>query len=262
MKGLDEDECSVKPVPFTVQYIKCVFFPLFFFTAYGFSFHDRGERWCSEDSVCARVGWALLHIYHFTSCSCFADNHLPSLASKFIFSPLACSFFSFSSSSPPHFFLVVFLCVFLHIFPLPLPLSLPQRSHESLVVCLLEGIPTPPPPPLEPRSFLPSLAPFSSLFLSLYLFFFLHLFLMWKFWAIAGCFCGLVGMAFLEECLMPWLRSIPESPLHRARSLHTLYTHATHTNIGGHWRWNLALARTNLDCKNPNAAPWSYMKNQ
>lgn len=35
--------------------------------------------------------------------------------------------------------------------------------------------------------------------------FFPPLFLMWKFWAIAGCFCGLVGMAFLEECLILWL---------------------------------------------------------
>lgn len=38
--------------------------------------------------------------------------------------------------------------------PPPLFLSLPRRSHERLVVCLLEGIPTPPPPPLEPLSFL------------------------------------------------------------------------------------------------------------
>lgn len=236
MKGLDEDECSVKPVPFTVQYIKCVFFPLFFFTAYGFSFHDRGERWCSEDSVCARVGWALPPIYHFTSCSCFADNHLPSLASRFIFSPPACSFFSFSSSSPPHFFLVVFLCVFLHIFPLPLPLSLPQRSHGSLVVCLLEGIPTPPPPPLEPRSFLPSLAPFSSLFLSLYLFCFFSSSL-FNVEVLSNCWLLLWfggngifrrmphAMASIHSRVSPPSCTLTTHTLHT----HTLYTHTLHT---------------------------------
>lgn len=66
-----------------------------------------------------------------------------------------------------------------------------HRRHHwnlSLVLSLL---------PL-PRSLLFSLFPLLSPF-------FPPLFLMWKFWAIAGCFCGLVGMAFLEECLMLWL---------------------------------------------------------
>lgn len=184
MKGLDEDECSVKPVPFTVQYIKCVFFPpLFFFTAYGFSFHDRGERWCSEDSVCARVGWAL-PIYHFTSCSCFADHHLPSLASRFIFSPPARSFFSFSSPSPPHFFLVVFpLCFSAYI---PSSSSLVLASEVPWEPCgLSAGRHTNTTAATAGTSLFSPLA--RSLFLSLslalpfFFFFFLHLFLMWKF---------------------------------------------------------------------------------
>lgn len=164
MKGLDEDECSVKPVPFTVQYIKCVFFPpLFFFTAYGFSFHNRGERSCSEDDVCARVGWALridqLYVFlmfplrghsfrrHSPQIYFFPAHPLqPVLCFLSLLDLLLTSSFSFSP---------LFLMFFLHIFLLPLPLSLPQRSPGSPVVCLLEGIPTPPPPPLEPRSFLP-----------------------------------------------------------------------------------------------------------
>ena len=168
---------------------KMFFFPLFFFTAYGFSFHYRGERLWSEDSVGARVGWALPNVsldvfLFFSPLLTFISPHsLPDLFCSFHL--LHCQSFlslldlllnSSSSFSP-------FLNVFLHIFLLPLPLSLPQRSHGSLVVCLLEGIPTPPPPPLEPCSFLPLLALFSSLSLSFALpfLFFLHLFLMWKF---------------------------------------------------------------------------------
>lgn len=52
------------------------------------------------------------------------------------FSPFFLLFPSFSPCSPP-----------------PQLSSLPRRSHGSLVVRLLEGIPTPPPPPLEPLSF-------------------------------------------------------------------------------------------------------------
>lgn len=100
----------------------------------------------------------------------FISRH--SLPDLFCFCPLVHSFLSVlgllltpSSSFSP------FPNVFLRIFLLPLPLSLPQRSHGSPVVCLLEGIPTPPPPPLEPRSFLPRSLPFP-LSLSLYLFFY------------------------------------------------------------------------------------------
>lgn len=102
----------------------------------------------------------------------FISRH--SLPDLFSSCPLVHSFLSLlallltsSSSFSP------FLSVFLHIFLLPLPLSLPQRSHGSPVVCLLEGIPTPPPPPLEPRSFFtPARSLFLSLSLSLYLFLF------------------------------------------------------------------------------------------
>lgn len=86
-------------------------------------------------------------------------------------SPVASSFatfISFTSSSfsslssmisplpfPPLFLLFPSLSHFSSLLLLPPTLSsLPQRSHGSLVVRLLEGIPTPPPPPLEPLSFL------------------------------------------------------------------------------------------------------------
>lgn len=133
MKGLDEDECSVKPVPFTVQYIKCVFFPpLFFFTAYGFSFHNRGERSCSEDDVCARVGWALridqLYVFlMFPLRGHSSRRHsLPDLF--FPCPPVATrSLFSFPSWSAPHFFLLIF-SPFLDVFSAYIP------SSSSLVL--------------------------------------------------------------------------------------------------------------------------------
>lgn len=183
MKGLDEDECSVKPVPFTVQYIKCVFFPLFFLLPMVFPF-TTGLSFRVLRTVFV-PGWGgpfkfiTLCLSVVSPLLTFISCH--SLPDLFCSCPLVHSFLSLpdllltsSSSFSP------FLHVFLHIFLIPLPLSLPQRSHGSLVVCLLEGIPTPPPPPLEPRSFLLCSLPFP---LSLYLFFyfFLHLFLMWKF---------------------------------------------------------------------------------
>lgn len=135
-------------------------------------------------------GWGgPFELINFMSFLCFpsADTHFAVIPPQIYFFPahplqpvlcflslldlLLTSSFSFSP---------LFLMFFLHIFLLPLPLSLPQRSPGSPVVCLLEGIPTPPPPPLEPRSVLPrSLAfPLSPFFKKI---FFLHLFLMWKF---------------------------------------------------------------------------------
>lgn len=64
------------------------------------------------------------------------------------------SFFSSSPSCSSSSLLPLLLIPFSAPPPSPLFLSLPRRSHERLVVCLLEGIPTPPPPPLEPLSFL------------------------------------------------------------------------------------------------------------
>lgn len=186
MKGLDEDECSVKPVPFTVQYIKCVFFfPLFSFTAYGFSFHYRGERSCSEDSVCARVGWAL-QIYHFISFSyfAFADIHLPSFTSRFILFLPTCSFFSFCSWSPPHSFLIVFSLSQCFSAYIPSSSSLVPASKVPWEPCgLSAGRHTNTTAATTGTSlFSPPLAPFSSVSLALPFFlFFLHLFLMWKF---------------------------------------------------------------------------------
>lgn len=221
-------QCSASQ--FLLQYIKCVFF-----TAYGFSFHSRGECSCSEDDICARVWWApwICQLCVFLSFSlrchsflCFSFiisllNQVPRLlfswhATHLSWLPLCPSFLSFHSPFPLPPYVLLFWSLSpcspssCSLFPPPPSLSyLPRRSHGSLVVRLLEGIPTPPPPPLEPLSRSLS-SPSSSLASFFPLFpllspFFPPLFLMWKFWAIAGCFCGLVGMAFLEECLMLWL---------------------------------------------------------
>lgn len=74
----------------------------------------------------------------------------------FLFVPL------FSLFTLPFLFLLMSSSFdpFLLVLPLPARSSLPppslsylpRRSHGSLVVRLLEGIPTPPPPPLEPLS--------------------------------------------------------------------------------------------------------------
>lgn len=76
-------QCSASQ--FLLQYIKCVFF-----TAYGFSFHFRGERSCSEADVCARVWWApwICQLCVFLLFSLHCHSFLPSFCFSFIISLL------------------------------------------------------------------------------------------------------------------------------------------------------------------------------
>lgn len=215
-------KCSASQ--FLLLYIKCVLYLLWFFLPLQVWALVFWGRCCLCQGVVGPMNLSTLCLSHL-SAPCAVIAVLSSLARflpLFPHSPfilfLLFFIFSFSSSSPSSSSSYPSL-LFSPLPPCPPsaipPLSsLPRRSHESLVVCLLEGIPTPPPPPLEPLSFrpLPRSLPFPSSLSSLSPFFFPPLFLMWKFWAIAGCLCGLVGMAFLEECLMLWLKSIPESP--------------------------------------------------
>lgn len=132
MKGLDEDECSVKPVPFTVQYIKCVFSPLcsfllpmvFPFTT-GVSVHVLRTMFVP--------GWGgPFELINFMSFLCFpsADTHFAVIPPRFIFSlPTRCNpffvFFPFlicSSLLPSPFlpFSWCFFCIYsFFLFPCP-----------------------------------------------------------------------------------------------------------------------------------------------
>lgn len=219
-------QCSASQ--FLLQYIKCVFF-----TAYGFSFHSRGECSCSEDDICARVWWApwICQLCVFLSFSlrchsflCFSFiisllNQVPRLlfswhATHLSWLPLCPSFLSFHSPFP----LPPYVLLFWSLSPCsPSSCSL----SPPLALLLASKVPWEPCGSSAGRHTNTTAATtgtslsFSlfSLFLARFFFslfpllspFFPPLFLMWKFWAIAGCFCGLVGMAFLEECLMLWL---------------------------------------------------------
>lgn len=193
---------------FLLQYIKCVFS-----TAYGFSFHSRGERSCSEAGAGARVWWTPWFCQLSLSFSRSPSRVIP--LRSFWFSFIITLLHPLSLSSP----CLLFLASFLSSFSLPPPSSHPFLSFLLFSSLCLEG-------PMGALWFVCWKAYRHhrrhhwnlSLFLAHVFFFSLALpsplslfpppllsFLMWKFWAIAGFFCGLVGTAFLEECLMLWL---------------------------------------------------------
>lgn len=96
---------------FLLQYIKCVFF-----TAYGFSFHYRGECSCSEADVCARVWWApwICQLCVFLSFSLPPLSFLSPLALFLIYYLL-----SRSHTAPPPLSLLL-ACYLFVVFLLPL----------------------------------------------------------------------------------------------------------------------------------------------
>lgn len=126
MKGLDEDECSVKPVPFTVQYIKCVFFPSvlfyclwFFLSQQGWAFMFWGRCLC-QGGV-GPSNWSTLCLSYVSSLLTLIS---PSFWPRFFFP--AHSFIVFIpflfSSSPPDFhpFSWCFFCIYsFFLFPCP-----------------------------------------------------------------------------------------------------------------------------------------------
>jgi len=237
MNGL---RCSASQ--FLLQYIKCVFF-----TAYGFSFHSRGERSCSEADVCARVWWApwicQLSVFLLFSLRCHSFLSLFCFSFISLLNHSLVSSLTHSLSYFPHFLTVLlalfipsFLFSSLSLFFLSFfspPLSfLPRRSHGSLVVRLLEGIPTPPPPPLEPlflslrplpRSRLFFSSSFSSLLFS----------------------SSLFNVEVLSNCwLLLWLggngifRRMPHAVALTHSWVPPSHTQTLkHTNIGGYRQW-------------------------
>lgn len=114
MKGLDEDECSVKPVPFTVQYIKCFYSSVLFYCLWFFL---------------SQQGWAFTFLFvpgrggpfemiDFMSLACLPSTAIsPPFTSTFTLFLPSRSFLSLlhlllTSSSFSPFLHVFFFCIY------------------------------------------------------------------------------------------------------------------------------------------------------